>query len=185
MLYAANHAGAAASLLKAEIKDAAGRNNKQAWLMLFDLHQAAQNRADFDALSMLFTVKFEQSPPAWAESGSDAANDPRRAQSRERKDFFALKPCQGRRAGRRDRQVRHLRRGRRAPVRLDVNEADRDLGDGGGHCLAASLQRSRAQEIDADVVQQLRSAREGAARGLQREIAGDAEALLDTPLRAA
>jgi len=91
VLYAANHAGPAAALLKAEIKDAAGRNNKQAWLMLFDLHQAAQNRADFDALSMLFTVKFEQSPPAWAESGTDAANDPRRAQSRERKDFFALK----------------------------------------------------------------------------------------------
>src|SRR5471032_2967390 len=40
---------------------------------------------------MLFTVKFEQSPPVWAEGG-DAANDPRRNQSRERKDFFALKP---------------------------------------------------------------------------------------------
>ena len=40
---------------------------------------------------MLFTVKFEQSPPVWAEGG-DSANDPRRNQSRERKDFFALKP---------------------------------------------------------------------------------------------
>lgn len=91
VLYSANQATAAASLLKAEIKDAAGRNNKQAWLMLFDLHQAAQNRAEFDSLSMLFTVKFEQSPPAWAEGG-EAALDPRRAQSRERKDYFALKP---------------------------------------------------------------------------------------------
>jgi anti-anti-sigma regulatory factor len=91
ILYAANHADGAASVLKGEIKDAVGRNNKQAWLMLFDLHQVAQNRQEFDSLSMLFTVKFEQSPPVWAEGG-DAANDPRRNQSRERKDFFALKP---------------------------------------------------------------------------------------------
>jgi anti-anti-sigma regulatory factor len=91
VLYSANQPAAAASLLKAEIKDPAGRNNKQAWLMLFDLHQVAQDRAEFDSLSMLFTVKFEQSPPAWAEGG-EAAADPRRAQNRERKDYFALKP---------------------------------------------------------------------------------------------
>jgi anti-anti-sigma regulatory factor len=59
--------------------------------MLFDLYHLAPNRAEFDALSMLFTVKFEQSPPAWSEDG-DAAADPRRNQNRERKDFFALKP---------------------------------------------------------------------------------------------
>lgn len=91
VLFAANHAEAAIALLKVEIKDVMGRNNKQAWLMLFDLYQTIPNRAEFDSLSMLFTVKFEQSPPAWAESG-DSANDPRRAQSRERKDFFAFKP---------------------------------------------------------------------------------------------
>lgn len=91
ILYAANHTDAAAALLKAEIKDPVGRNNKQAWLMLFDLYHVTQNRAEFDSISMLFTVKFEQSPPAWSDNG-DAANDPRRNQSRERKDFFALKP---------------------------------------------------------------------------------------------
>lgn len=91
VLYAANHADAAINLLKVEIKDAMGRNNKQAWLMLFDLFQIDQNRQEFDSLSMLFTVKFEQSPPAWAEN-VDSANDPRRAQGRERKDFFAFKP---------------------------------------------------------------------------------------------
>lgn len=91
VLYSANFAEAAIALLKAEIKDAVGKNNKQAWLMLFDLYQALQNRAEFDALSMLFTVKFEQSPPVWAEGG-DAANDPRRAtKSGERKDLFVLK----------------------------------------------------------------------------------------------
>lgn len=91
VLYAANAAEAATALLRLEIKDPVGRNNKQAWLMLFDLHQMAQNRTEFDALSMLFTVKFEQSPPGWAESG-DGPTDPRRVQGRDRRDFFALKP---------------------------------------------------------------------------------------------
>jgi anti-anti-sigma regulatory factor len=91
VLFSANHTDAAAFLLNAEIKDPVGRNNKQAWLMLFDLHQVARSREAFDSLSMLFTVKFEQSPPVWADDG-ESANDPRRNQSRERKDFFALKP---------------------------------------------------------------------------------------------
>ena len=90
ILYAGNHADAAIALLKAEIKDAMGRNNKQAWLMLFDLYQVANNRQEFDALSMLFTVKFEQSPPAWIDGGGET--DPRRGQSRERKDLFTMKP---------------------------------------------------------------------------------------------
>jgi anti-anti-sigma regulatory factor len=92
VLYAANHAAAATELLRAEIKDAMGRNNKQAWLMLFDLYQIANNRAEFDALALLFTVKFEQSPPAWIDRGTEASGDPRRAQGRERKDFHAFKP---------------------------------------------------------------------------------------------
>ena len=91
VLYSANHAPAAIGLLREEIKDAMGRNNKQAWLMLLDLFQLASDREEYDALSMLFTVKFEQSPPAWTENG-DAGGDPRRIQSRERKDYFALKP---------------------------------------------------------------------------------------------
>jgi len=91
VLYAANHVEAAAAVLKAEVKDPVGRNNKQAWLMLFDLYQIQQNRQEFESLGMLYTVKFEQSPPVWAE-GSESASDPRRAtQTRERKDFFALK----------------------------------------------------------------------------------------------
>ena len=90
VLYSANNASAATAILKAEIKDPAGRNNKQAWLMLFDLHQVAQNRTDFDALSMLFTVKFEQSPPAWVDS-TDISTDARQPPPRERKDFYAFK----------------------------------------------------------------------------------------------
>jgi anti-anti-sigma regulatory factor len=91
VLYAAGHPAAAESVLRAETRDPAGRTNRQAWLMLFDLFEVGQNRTEFDALSMLYTVRFEQSPPVWA-GGAETANDPRRAQNRERKDFFALKP---------------------------------------------------------------------------------------------
>ncbi len=91
ILYAAGHAGAAEAALKAETLDPAGRTNRQAWLMLFDLYEIAQNRTEFDALSMLYTVRFEQSPPVWA-GGQEAAADPRRNQNRERKDLFVLKP---------------------------------------------------------------------------------------------
>ncbi len=145
VLYAANHAGAAAGLLKSEIKDANGRNNKQAWLMLFDLHQAAQNRADFDALSMLFTVKFEQSPPAWAESGSGEANDPRRAQSRERKDFFALKPSpSGDLAGEIDKFVAFAES--QGTVRLDVSKVTAITGEE-ATLLAAALTKLRKRQM--------------------------------------
>jgi anti-anti-sigma regulatory factor len=91
LLYAANHASPAEAILKGLTRDPATRTNKQPWLMLFDLFEITQNRSEYEALSLLYTVRFEQSPPAWA-GGAEAASDPRRAQSRERKDFFALKP---------------------------------------------------------------------------------------------
>ncbi len=91
VLYAANMPGPAEAILKGLTRDPASRTNKQPWLMLFDLFEVTQNRSEFEALSLLYTVRFEQSPPVWA-GGAEAASDPRRAQSRERKDFFALKP---------------------------------------------------------------------------------------------
>jgi anti-anti-sigma regulatory factor len=91
VLYAANFVTPAEALLKVETRDPASRSGKQPWLMLFDLYEVTQNRADFDALAMVYTVKFEQSPPAWA-GGADSTSDPRRCQNRERNDFFALKP---------------------------------------------------------------------------------------------
>lgn len=90
VLFSANMVDAAAHLLNAEIKDPTGRGNKQAWLMLFDLYQMTQKRPEFDALSLLFTVKFEQSPPAWVDS-PDLSTDARRSNPAERKDYFAFK----------------------------------------------------------------------------------------------
>jgi anti-anti-sigma regulatory factor len=90
LLFAANKLELAERVLKAEIKDPVGRGNKQAWLMLFDLYQIAPNRTEFDSLSMLFSVKFEQSPPPWVENAELSA-DARKSQAPERKDFFAFK----------------------------------------------------------------------------------------------
>lgn len=144
ILYAANHADAAAGMLKAEIKDAMGRNNKQAWLMLFDLYQIAQNRAEYDALSMLFTVKFEQSPPAWAD-GSDSAADPRRAQSRERKDFFLLKPDkEGELGGEIDKLVAFAEG--QGSVRMDFGKVNA-ISPAEAEKLTASLQGLRKKSM--------------------------------------
>lgn len=144
VLYAGNHAEAATALLKAEIKDAAGRGNKQAWLMLFDLYQIAQNRPEFDALSMLFSVKFEQSSPAWNAS-ADAVGDPRRPQSRERKDLFALKPAaDGSIAGEIGKFVEFA--GTHGTVRLDVSRVSAITPEE-ATLLAAALGKLRAKQV--------------------------------------
>jgi anti-anti-sigma regulatory factor len=144
VLYAANHADAAISLLKAEIKDAMGRNNKQAWLMLFDLYQAAQNRPEFDALSMLFTVKFEQSPPAWVE-GNGESGDPRRGQSRERKDLYVMKPGpEGELVAEIEKFVAFAES--QGTVRLDTSKIT-TIGPGEAALFTAALQKLRRKNL--------------------------------------
>lgn len=144
VLFSANHVDAAIALLKNEIKDAMGRNNKQAWLMLFDLFQLASRREDFDAQAMLFTVKFEQSPPAWAE-GNDSPSDPRRNQSRERKDFFAFKPnADGELAAEIARFVSFAEA--QGTVRLDVSKMGA-IGSGEATLLAAALVKLRRAQM--------------------------------------
>jgi ABC-type transporter Mla MlaB component len=145
VLYAANHPEMAIAVLKSETKDPVGRNNKQAWLMLFDLYQVAQNRAEFDSLSMLFTVKFEQSPPAWADAADGAAADPRRTQSRERKDFFALKPsAHGEIAGEIDKFVAFAEG--QGSVRLDVAKITA-LAPEEATLLASALRKLRRKNL--------------------------------------
>lgn len=144
VLYAGNHANAAIALLKAEIKDAAGRHNKQAWLMLFDLYHIAQNRQEFDALSMLFSVKFEQSSPAWNDS-ADAVGDPRRPQSRERKDLFALKPAaDGSLAAEIEKFAEFA--ATHGTVRLDVSKVTA-ITPGEATLLAAALGKLRRKQV--------------------------------------
>ncbi|MDX2218371.1 MAG: STAS domain-containing protein [Burkholderiales bacterium] len=89
VLYSADYYDATAEVLKEYLRDATGKNNIRAWLMMFDFYQLTHNRKEFDALSILFTVKWERSPPVWAESEE---GDPRRKEKRERKDFFPVKP---------------------------------------------------------------------------------------------
>jgi anti-anti-sigma regulatory factor len=144
VLFAANHGEAATALLTAEIKDPVGRNNKQAWLMLFDLHQVTRDREAFDALSMLFTVKFEQSPPVWLDDAESA--DPRRnTQTRDRKDFFALKPnANGELAGEIEKFLAFAES--QGTVRLDVAKIPSMTGEEASR-LAATLGRLRKKQM--------------------------------------
>lgn len=91
VLYSADYYEGAADVLKEYLREPAGKNNLRAWLMLFDFYQLTNNNKEFDALSMLFTVKFERSPPVWLDL--NASGDPRRTEKRERKDFFQMKPA--------------------------------------------------------------------------------------------
>jgi hypothetical protein len=89
LLYACDRMDAAIQLLKLVLRDPVGKNNIQAWLMLMDLYQLTGNRKEFDALCMLFTVKFETSPPVWRDAQD--LDEPRRAQKREVKDYHQLR----------------------------------------------------------------------------------------------
>ena len=90
ILYAADHYDAARETLKEHMRTEEGKSSIRTWLMLFDLFQLTHNRREFDALSMMFSVQFERSPPAWtAETGN---TDPRRKEKRDRKDLFLMAP---------------------------------------------------------------------------------------------
>ncbi len=91
ILYAADHNAAAEVVLKEYLKTGDGKNSLRAWLMMFDFYQLSHNRREFDAFAMLFTVKFERSPPVWIELTE--SNDPRRKEKRDHKDFFVLTPA--------------------------------------------------------------------------------------------
>lgn len=90
ILYSADHPVAAEAVLKEYMRVPDGKNSLRAWLMMFDLYQLTHNRKEFDALAMLFTVKFERSPPIWIESTE--TSDPRRKEKREQRDFFPINP---------------------------------------------------------------------------------------------
>ena len=90
ILYAADHYDAARETLKEHMRTEEGKSSIRTWLMLFDLFQLTHNRREFDALSMMFTVQFERSPPAW--TVEDGNTDPRRKEKRERKDLFIMAP---------------------------------------------------------------------------------------------
>jgi ABC-type transporter Mla MlaB component len=91
ILYAADYSAAAESILKNYLSTNDGKNSIRAWLMMFDLYQLTNNRQEFDALSMMFSVKFERSAPLWLDAADNY--DPRRKEKRERKDLFTFTPA--------------------------------------------------------------------------------------------
>jgi anti-anti-sigma regulatory factor len=91
VLYSADYYDAAETVLKDYLRTGDGKNSLRAWLMMFDLYQMTNNRKEFDALAIMFSVKFERSSPNWLEAADNV--DPRRKEKRERKDFFAVTPA--------------------------------------------------------------------------------------------
>lgn len=66
VLFANGQAREALAALGRAVRDnSLGASALQAWLMLFDLYQHRDMRAEFEALALEFVVKFERSPPAW------------------------------------------------------------------------------------------------------------------------
>lgn len=73
ILYANGQAKAAATTLRASIaRGGADPGAQQAWRMLFDVLQALGQRAEFETVALDFAARFEKSPPAWQEQGSEA-----------------------------------------------------------------------------------------------------------------
>ncbi len=78
ILFANGQSEAAAATLEAAIvRDDLPDRGRQGWLMLLDILQAADRRADFDARSIAYAARFETSPPAWRERTSAAAAERR------------------------------------------------------------------------------------------------------------
>jgi len=143
LLYAADFVVAAEALLKAETH-APSRPAKQPWLMLFDLFEVTNNRREFEALAPQFATRFEQPPPSWNTS-AESASDPRRAQNRERKDFFILKPtAMGGLAPEIDRFLAFAES--MGSVRLDLDKIG-SITAAESDFLAAALQRLRRTNL--------------------------------------
>jgi anti-anti-sigma regulatory factor len=77
VLYANGQAEAAATILSQTIREGvSGVQARQAWAMLFDLHQACGEQAAFESLAIEYSARFESSPPTW-----DPAFAPHRAEA--------------------------------------------------------------------------------------------------------
>ncbi len=58
----------AISILAADIETTEGQHAFDTWLMLFDLYQMRNRRAEFDELAMKFVVVYERSAPVWRDT---------------------------------------------------------------------------------------------------------------------
>ena len=75
LLFASGQAKAAREMLEQGVmSDPDARASQLAWLALFDLQQRSDDRSAFDRLALVYAKQFEQSPPAWDESGKQPAH---------------------------------------------------------------------------------------------------------------
>ena len=68
VLYANKQSTASAMILWQAIKEnRLGQHTAQAWMMLFELYQAAGRKPEYESLAIDFASRFESSPPTWAD----------------------------------------------------------------------------------------------------------------------
>jgi len=65
IFFANDRADQAIAALRQHVKESAGQNDYQAWLMLFDLYHHQGMKQAFEELALDFVDTFERSPPAW------------------------------------------------------------------------------------------------------------------------
>ena len=68
ILYASDHPDQAAALLLDFVKNNAERKELQPWMMLFDIYQIQDKKAQFEELALEFVVKFERSAATWSDA---------------------------------------------------------------------------------------------------------------------
>ena len=140
VLYAADHMDAAQALLKESVQSKTP--HPQVWLMLLDIYKLRGFRKEFEDLAMIYTVKFERSPPTWNEQGSQPDL---RKESRLASDFFCFQ-------GKENLLVEVSKlvefANRLGSVRIDVGKL-KTVDSEGAMALANALAAFRKQELPA------------------------------------
>jgi ABC-type transporter Mla MlaB component len=76
ILFASGQSLIAEQMLRDSIDDKSlGASEQLAWFMLFDLYQIANNKAEFESLSIDYAEKFETSPPNWRTASENQSGD--------------------------------------------------------------------------------------------------------------
>ena len=95
LLFAAGYADAAAALLKAHIRETAGKLDMRAWLMLLDLYQMSGNTREFGALSIVFASRFARAAPGWDKSRCGKFTSTGEPAQSDTHDVWVLTPAEG------------------------------------------------------------------------------------------
>lgn len=145
VLVSAGFAAGAQALLDDLLKSDAGSGNRQGWLMVLEILRGQDRRTDYDWYAAGYRDQFGQSAPAWPDDDEANSADRRRAQGRQRPDFY---PLQADGEGRIDKAIAELPAFARThgSVRVDVGELT-DIGAADAVALAVALRTLRREGL--------------------------------------